>query len=262
MINSELLEIIGPAFVAGFLIALTHAPLGLEVFKRGIIFMDLAIAQFAGLGLLTANLVWEEPAWWMKQLTALGLALLAASCFRLIERHFPHEQEAIIGSSFVLASSLAILILADQPHGGEEIQHLLSGQILFVSWRDVLFHAPIYIGILIFWIGCPERSQSTTLFFILFAVAVTSSVQLVGVYVVFASLILPSLAAVGSKRKLVVAWSCGIMSVVTGITISAFIDAPAGPVIVLMFTIVAILIRILNSKVKYLLQKLQYRTST
>ncbi len=252
MINSELLEIAGPAIVAGFLIALTHAPLGLEVLKRGIIFIDLAIAQCAGLCLLAANLIWDHPAWWVMQLASLGLALLAAFCFCVIEHYFPNEQEVIIGSSFVLASSLAFLILADHPHGGEEIQHLLSGQILFVTWRDVLFHSPIYLCILTLLIGCHNRFRTTIWFFFLFAVAVTSSVQLVGVYVVFASLILPALAAVNSERKLLVAWSCGIISVATGITLSVFIDAPAGPVIVLSF---AIMNRVFGSIMKSLLQK-------
>ncbi len=244
MMSNELIEIIGPAFVAGLMIALTHAPLGLEVYKRGIIFIDLAIAQFAGLGMVTANLIWQEPAWWMVQILALGSAIAASLVFRMTERILPEEQEAIIGSSFVLAGATVILLLADQPHGGEEIQHLLSGQILFVSWSDVIFHVPVYLFILILWFKWSEHARQGKLFYLLFAFAITSSVQLVGVFVVFASLILPALAALKSKQKLPLAWTCGIASVIIGIVVSTLIDAPTGPVIVLTFVLTAVTIRI------------------
>lgn len=244
MLSNELIAIVGPALFAGLIIALTHAPLGLEVLKRGIIFIDLAIAQFAGLGVVAANIFWQEPVWWIVQSLALGFALLAALLFRIVEKKLPKEQEAIIGSSFVLAASIALLVLADRPHGGEEIQHLLSGQILFVSWRDVMMHAPIYGSILALWFLRPDKARHSNWFYLLFAVAITSSVQLVGVYVVFASLILPALAAAKSKRKQLVAWGCGIASVSLGLLVSVIIDAPAGPVIVLAYAVVACSIRV------------------
>ncbi len=244
MISNELIAIVGPALAAGLIIALTHAPLGLEVLKRGIIFIDLAIAQFAGLGVVAANIIWQEPVWWIVQSLALGFALLAALLFRCVEKKLPKEQEAIIGSSFVLAASIALLVLADRPHGGEEIQHLLSGQILFVTWRDVILHTPVYASILVLWFLRPDKARHSNWFYVLFAIAITSSVQLVGVYVVFASLILPALAAAPYKQKQLMAWICGITSILLGIFVSIVIDAPAGPVIVLAYAIVALSIRI------------------
>jgi zinc/manganese transport system permease protein len=244
MVSNELIQIVGPAFAVGLIIALTHAPLGLEVLKRGIIFIDLAIAQFAGLGVVTANIIWESPAWWLVQFSALSFALLAALIFRLVEKKLPKEQEAIIGTSFVLAASIALLVLADRPHGGEEIQHLLSGQILFVTWHEVMLHAPIYASILALWFFKPEKARKSGLFYLLFAIAITSSVQLVGVYVVFASLIIPALAAAKSQRKQLVAWTCGIVAVSLGIFAAVAIDAPAGPVIVLAYAVVALFIRV------------------
>jgi zinc/manganese transport system permease protein len=243
MVSNELIQIVGPAFVAGLIIALTHAPLGLEVLKRGIIFIDLAIAQFAGLGVVTANIIWENPSWYIVQISALSFALLAALLFRVVEKKLPKEQEAIIGTSFVLAASIALLVLADRPHGGEEIQHLLSGQILFVTWHEVMLHAPIYAGILALWFFKPNKARKSGLFYLLFAIAITSSVQLVGVYVVFASLIIPALAAAKSQRKQLVAWFCGIVAVSLGIFAAVAIDAPAGPVIVLAYAVVALFIR-------------------
>ena len=250
MLSSELFEIVAPAFCAGLMIALTHAPLGLEVFKRGIIFIDLAIAQFAGLGMVVANLLFQEPAWWIIQIAALGSAIAAALVFRITERIVPLEQEAIIGSSFVLAGAMALLLLANQPHGGEEVQHLLSGQILFVSWQDVHFHAPVYLGILLMWFGWPNQARKGNLFYLLFAIAITSSVQLVGVFVVFASLILPALASSNLKNKVISAWVCGVASVFIGIGVSAGIDAPTGPVLVIAYATSAAIIRILATSCK------------
>jgi len=199
MLSIELLEIVGPALAAGLMIALTHAPLGIEVLRRGIIFIDLAIAQIAGLGLVAVGLYMKDAPWWMAQSVALACALLAGLFFRFIERKLPRQQEAVIGTSFILAASLALLLLADSPHGGEEVRHLLSGQVLFVTWPHVLAHAPVYAIILSLWFLMP-RIRRSIWFYILFAMAITSSVQLVGVYVVFASLIIPALSSVRAAR--------------------------------------------------------------
>ena len=243
MVSAEMLEIVGPALAAGLIIALTHAPLGLEVLKRGIIFIDLAIAQIAGLGLVAASLYVQEPAWWVVQSIALGCALAAAFFFRWIEHECPEQQEAVIGTSFVLAASMALLLLADQPHGGEEIQHLLSGQILFVTWKEVLVHSPIYALILALWFIRPSFRAGTG-FYLLFALAITSSVQLAGVYVVFTSLILPALAVMKIERKLLAAWAVGMVSVLTGVVCAVLWDLPTGPVVVAAYFITAVATRL------------------
>lgn len=241
MLSSEMIEIVSPALFAGLMIALTHAPLGIEVLKRGIIFIDLAVAQVAGLGLVAVGVLVPGASVWEMQLAALCFALGAAFFFRFIERKMPDEQEAVIGCSFVLAASLALLILSNDPHGGEEIEHLLSGQILFVTWHDVLIHLPVYIIILCLWFTRPAVRNGVW-FYVLFAFAITSSVQLVGVYVVFASLILPALAT----NKIVRAWMCGISSVLLGIIISVITDYPAGPVIVCSYAVVTIVLRFIS----------------
>ena len=242
MFSNELLEIVGPAIVAGLMIALTHAPLGIEVLRRGIIFIDLAVAQIAGLGLVVGNMFIHDPSPWLIQFIALGHAIAAGLVFRKIEKTMPRHQEAIIGCAFVLAASLALLLLADHPHGGDEVKYLLSGQMLFVTWTDVAKHAPVYALILLAWFFKPGV-RSNMGFYLLFALAITSSVQLVGVYVVFASLILPALAAVHSERPHVTAWFCGITALLSGITIATVFDQPVGPVIVLAYALSATIIR-------------------
>ncbi|MBN8530714.1 MAG: metal ABC transporter permease [Alphaproteobacteria bacterium] len=237
-----MVDILGPAIAAGLMIAMTHAPLGIEVLKRGIIFIDLAIAQIAGLGLVVANVTMPAAPWWALQGAALSFAVLAALFFRAVERKAPQHQEAVIGCAFVLAASLALLLLADRPHGGEEIQHLLSGQILFVTWANVFAHMPVYAAILALWFVAPSLRGGLG-FYLLFALAVTSSVQLVGVYVVFASLILPALAACGARQAHRTAWTCGILAVLSGITASACFDLPAGPALVMAYLAVCVAVR-------------------
>ncbi len=242
MPNNELFEIIGPALIAGLMISLTHAPLGIQVLKRGIIFIDLAVAQISGLCLIGASLWLFEPPWWLKQSIALSGAILAALAFRLIERRIPKQQEAIIGSCFVIAACLALILLAEHPHGGEELQHLLSGQILFVTWLDILSHAPIYLFVLTIWFSKASRYRNGLSFYLLFSLAITSSVQLVGVYVVFASLILPALAAINTKRKHVTAWICGLLSVNTGMFVATLFDLLTGPLIVVCYGLFCIVL--------------------
>ncbi len=227
---------------AGLMIALTHAPLGIEVLRRGIIFIDLAVAQIAGLGLVVGNMFIHDPSPWLIQFIALGCAVAAGLFFRKVETAMPERQEAIIGCTFVLAASLALLLLADHPHGGEEVKHLLSGQMLFVTWADVAKHAPIYVLILLAWFSKPEVRNNMG-FYLIFALAITSSVQLVGVYVVFASLILPALAAVRVKGPYLTAWLCGVAGVLSGIAFAAAFDMPAGPIIILSYTATALIIR-------------------
>lgn len=227
-----------PALAVGIMISLTHAPLGIEVLKRGIIFIDLAIAQIAGLGLVAVTLFFHHQApWWMVQGGVLAAALVTAFFFRHTEKRLPEQQEAIIGCTFVVAASATLLLLSNSAFGAEEIKYLLSGQILFATWTDILTHAPVYAFILAAWFLVP-RSRNGTWFYLLFGTAITSSVQLVGIYVVFASLILPALGSVGARAQTAVAWTIGLVSVLAGIMSATLLDAPAGPALVLSYAVV------------------------
>ena len=240
MISNEMIYVIWPAFLICSMIVLTHVPLGIEVLKRGIIFIDLAIAQVAGLGLIATNFFFIEPHPLLPQLVALTCAILAGLLFHKVEIKIPKQQEAIIGVTFIFAASIAILLLANHPSGGEEIRHLLSGQILFVTWLDVAKHTPIYILILAVWFF-KKKYRNNIGFYLLFALAVTSSVQLVGIYVVFASLILPALAVINISNPYKLGWLCGIISVIAGIFLAILFDAPAGPVIVTSYVLTTII---------------------
>jgi zinc/manganese transport system permease protein len=131
--NWELLDwtIVGPALAAGLIILSTHVPLGHEVLKRGIIFIDLALAQIAGLGVIAAHSMdWEQDGFEV-QIAAVSAALLAAVGLNWTEKRWPKKQEPLIGILFILAATGGILLLAGNPHGSEHLKELLVGQILW-----------------------------------------------------------------------------------------------------------------------------------
>jgi zinc/manganese transport system permease protein len=234
--------IIVPAFLAGILVLITHVPLGAQVLKRGIVFIDLAIAQIAALGVIVAGLA-DLDQGWMVQLAAGGAAVLGAFLLTWTEKRWPEVQEAQIGVLFVLAATGGLLLLAHNPHGGEHLRDLLAGQILWVRYDQLLIPAIGTAAIAVILLLYQER-MSRLGFYLLFAVAVTASVQLVGVYLVFASLIVPGLGVrnyVHAKR-LPLAYLIGLGGYGSGLLLSTLFDLPSGALIVWCLTILAILI--------------------
>ena len=229
--NSLDLPLLLPALLAGCLILLTHVPLGRIVLSRGIVFLDLAVAQIAGLGVMAAHQFGLESGLGV-QVAAVAAALLGGLLLGWTERRWPETQEALIGSAFVVAASAGILLLAHDPHGGEELQDLLAGQILWVSKTQLQWAALVtaFLGLLLLF----PFSRKGLGFYVVFAAAVTLSVQLAGVYLVFASLILPALAVrkrVG-WRGMLPAWLLGALGYGLGLAASALMDWPSGAVIV------------------------------
>ena len=241
--NMDALDIgiLGPAFLAGLLVLITHVPLGRQVLARGIVFIDLAVAQVAALGVLSADLVGWEPKGWQVQLLATGAALLAALLLTWMEKRWAEIQEALIGAMFVLAASAAIILLAHNPHGGEHLRDLLGGQILWVTWSDLLPLAMITVLTVFLRIRFNQQLDAMG-FYGLFAIVVTASVQLVGVYLVFSSLILPALAVRGWKqaRQPVLAYFVGALAYLSGLILSALFDLPSGAVIVWMLALIGL----------------------
>lgn len=227
------LVILGPAFLAGLLVLATHVPLGQQVLQRGIVFIDLAVAQVAALGLLTADLMGWEPQGWKMQAVATGAALLAALLLTWMEKLWPEVQEALIGAMFVLAATAGLMLLAHNPHGGEHLQEVLAGQILWVTWSDLPQLAMITLALCIAWFRF-GNTLGRTGFHVIFAVAVTASVQVVGIYLVFSSLILPALAVRNWKpsQRLPTAYLIGALAYLIGMAVSALLDLPSGAVIV------------------------------
>jgi zinc/manganese transport system permease protein len=225
-------SILGPALVAGLLVTATHVPLGTQVLARGIVFIDLAIAQIAGCGVLLADRMGFEAEGIAVQVAALCAALAGALLLTWTERIWPDVQEAVIGVTFVLAATGGILLLASNVHGSEHLRDLLVGQILWAQPARLAWAAGLYAIVLGVWFGFGDRIGRTG-FYVLFALAVTVSVQLVGLYLVFATLIVPPLATRRWKRgRLAGAWVIGALGYAAGLVVSAAFDLPSGAVIV------------------------------
>ena len=243
------LSIIGPALVAGVLVLATHVPMGREVLNKGIIFIDLAIAQVAGLGVIAADMLHlGHDSIWVVQVAAGVSALLGALLLTWTEKKFPEVQEAIIGGLFVLAATGSILLLANNPEGGEHLKDLLVGQILWVSLKSLVPVAVLYALILGVWFGLRKRLGRIG-FYLLFALAVTASVQLVGVYLVFASLIMPALAVRGmpEKQGLTAAFGLGVAAYAAGLALSTIFDLPSGALIVWCLAACAVIMACMRS---------------
>lgn len=225
-------SILAPAFAAGVLVLATHIPLGREVLRRGIIFIDLAIAQIAGLGVIAAHGFGWEVHGWATQLIALSSALAGAWLLGWAETHLKQQQEALIGIVFVLAATGSLLLLANNPHGGEHLRELLTGQILWVNWADLL---PLAVLAAAYWLLAwlqPQWLQwvfARRTFYLLFALVITCAVQVVGVYLVFASLVIPVFAVWREQAaSLPQAFILGLLGYAAGIAVSTWLDLPTG----------------------------------
>lgn len=244
--NGIELDILLPAFIAGLLVLVTHIPLGMKVLERGVIFADLAVAQIAGLGIVLAGLLNLTGQPLLVQVIAAFSALCGAALLSLIEDRLPDVKEACIGLTFVLAASGGILLMSRDVHAGEHLKDLLVGQILWVSYSQLIATALLSAVLLVIWRWSLRQAQDGRQdrlghlgFYALFALAVTASVQLVGVYLVFASLIVPALATYRIKeRRIVYAFAIGIAGYAIGLLLSAIFDLPGGAAIVWAMAIV------------------------
>jgi zinc/manganese transport system permease protein len=240
---AETLSILGPALLAGLIVLASHVPLGQQVLARGIVFIDLAIAQVAGVGVIAAHYFGLELQGWVTQVAAVSAALLAALLLTWTERKRPEVQEALIGVLFVLASTAQILLLANDPHGGEDLKDLLAGQILWVTPAQLARAAVLTAIVLLVWFRW-RAALGRTGFYVLFAVTVTVSVQLVGVYLVFTTLIVPAIATYRypPRRQLLVGYLLAGLSYAAGLIVSALTDLPSSPVIVWVMAAVGVVV--------------------
>ena len=233
------LVILAPALVAGILVLAIHAPLGFEVLKRGIIFIDLSIAQLAAMGAFFASLLFHD---WEGALAhpfaVQGLAFLCAIAggllFMYVEKHHPKIEEAVIGCVFVLSATLILLVLSQNPHIGEHLTNLLAGQLLFVSWPQIgLLGTMAALAAMIMY-RFPTRIFGKW-FYLFFALFVTVSVQLAGIYLVFATLIFPAAGVYNIaryKHKLLWGYLGGFLGLAGGLASAFVFDLSSGPAVV------------------------------
>lgn len=216
-------------------------PLGYQVIARGVIFADLAIAQWASLGTLAGLYFLPNQKLAGAPLSSLLFALLAGGIVHLIFRRFSEEKEAWIGILYVLGASLAILLVSGDPHGAQVLQRAASGDLLWAS-RELIIAIAI-VAMFIWFLGYRAPGWlSGTAFIPVFAIAVTYSVSLAGIYVVFATLIItPLIAGSLQGKKPIVAFVCATTGHLAAIVYSVIGDVPVGPAIVVTTVSTAIL---------------------
>jgi len=258
-----------PAIAATLIIAGIHAYLGLHVVERGVIFVDLSLAQIASLGAAIA--VWRgydphDPAlYWM----SLAFTLIGALIFAMVKGHDAHiPQEAIIGISYAVASAAVILTMSKATGEAEHLKDMLVGNILSVQWPEVWLTGGIYLAIGLFhWIfrrrfleisidakAVAARGISVRfwdfLFYASFGFVVTRSVAIAGVLLVFCYLIVPSVGAMLWARtigsRLAIGWVMGVLVSVLGMYFSVLWDLPTGATIVCTFGAVLIVMGLLR----------------
>ena len=265
--DMTILSFLAPPFVASLVIAGIHAYLGVHVVERGVIFVDLALAQIAAFGATVALLMpWSDgdphstAAYW----TSLAFTFLGAGIFATIRsRRARIPQEAIIGISYAVASAASILALSKSSSEGEHLKDMLVGNILAVSWAEVGQTAILYavIGVFHFIFRRrflaismdPERAEAQGmslrfwdfLFYASFGFVVTRSVAIAGVLLVFCYLIVPSVGAMlfADKigKRLAIGWSMGSVVSALGVYLSLMLDLPTGATIVCTFALVLVL---------------------
>jgi len=267
-----MLELMLPALVVSLILVGIHGYLGIHIIARGVIFVDLALAQVAAMGWAAAGLGLSDrladlfgiPAPEAGYAVGLAATLVAAGLFSISRmKHAYVPQEAIIGIVYVVASAGTILLAAQAPRGSEHVEELLSGSLLWVTWPEIMKTGAIYAVLgLVHWLLRdrfftislqPERAAREGwsvagwdfLFYALFGVVVTSSVAIAGVLVVFSFLVIPAVIAflftVRRGPLLAIAWSTGTMATLLGLYVSYVSDFPTGPTVVCSFALTLLL---------------------
>ncbi len=241
-----------PAFVLSALMIFTHTYLGLHVLARGVIFVDLALAQVAALGVSIAFLVGEEAHGTQAQLYAFAATLIVAFAFAGLRR-VPGKttREVIIGCVYVVATALTMVILSRSSQGMEELKALFNGNILWVSWQEITVVAVAYAALTVLhgvfrrrFLALSFSREDTVqpgflwefLFFASFAIVITLAVNVAGVLLVFAFLIIPAFCAsiltATLGMRLVIGWIFGVLGSTSGLWLSYNADLPVGATVV------------------------------
>jgi len=260
---SGMLDLLLVPFAACLVLTGIHCYLGIHIVSRGVIFVDLALAQVAALGGTVALLAGYELDSPTTYLISLAFTFLGAAVFALGQtRDKSVPQEAIIGIVYAVSSAAAILVLDKAPHGAEAIKTMLVGSILFATWPQVGKIAALYlaVGVLHFLLRKkflplsldPEQARRNGLwirfwdflFYVTFGLIVTSSVRIAGVLLVFSYLVVPAVCAMffvrGVLPRLLLGWTLGFIASVLGLYVSARWDSPTGASVVAMFGVVLV----------------------
>lgn len=243
---TEAISFLWPAFLVAVCLVGIHVYFGIHILRRGVIFVDLALAQIAALGATVAFML-GHPA---QSVATYGYSLvftLFAALLLAFTRQWATRipQEALIGVIYVVAAAAAILLIDRAPQGAEHLKQVLTGNVLTSGVKDLAFIVPLYTVVgLVHWLLGRRLSGAGTFaweffFYASFGVVVTSSVALAGVLLVFSILIMPAaigvLYATTFSRQLSVGWGTGAVASAVGLVASYFFDLPTGAAMVCAF---------------------------
>lgn len=265
----EFVAVMGPSLVASFLLTAIYVYFGVHIVRRGVIFVDLALAQVAAMGGTAGFLLGYPLESQASHLFSLAFAFLGAAVFTLTRvREEVVPQEAIIGVVYAFAAAATVLLVDRAPHGAEHIKYLLVGNILWVSWKTIgeLLVVIVVVGgfhylyrrkfALVSFDLARAQGEGVSviwwdfLFYLSLAWVVTSSVQLAGVLLIFSVLIVPALCGLllsnGFKMSLLVGWLVGAGVSVVGSFFSFHWDLPTGATIICAFGATLLLIAVMR----------------
>ncbi len=238
----QLITLLYPAFLLAIMLVFIHALFGLEIIRRGVIFTDLAIGQFAAIGVALSLLFFEGR--YTFSLTLI-FALIGATLISIATHRVKHI-EAFIGMLYALGASAIIVLLSNTSQGTELFNKLQATDILFTTASDLIEPFLLYSAVALIYYALRNRLTGIAremLFFGLLALTVTSSVQLAGVLVVFVLLIVPALLALSQRRfgEIPFAWVTGSVLVIAAMVLSYIYDLPTGYSIVFVSSLAGIM---------------------
>jgi zinc/manganese transport system permease protein len=264
------LEILAPAFVAALILTGIHSYLGVHVVERGVIFVDLSLAQIAALGGTVAYLAGFDLHSRAAYVFSLGFTMLGAAIFAFtrVHRKTRIPQEAIIGIVYAVSAAAAVLVMSKATRETEHLKEMLVGNILSTGWPELARTAALYAAVGAFHYVFRERFLLISrdepeaerrgvnvrgwdfLFYVSFGFVVTSSVAIAGVLLVFSFLIVPSVASMlFSERlgvRLAIGWTMGAIVSAVGVLLSFEADLPTGAAIVVTFGAALLLLAIVR----------------
>jgi zinc/manganese transport system permease protein len=201
------------------------APLGAQVLTRGVVFIDLALAQVAACGVLVTALLVDHPPLWMTSASAAIAALAGAALVWWLARRWPEQREALIGLVYVAGAGLSVIAAGFEPHGRERLTTLLTADVLWAPWQGVALLAGAALVVLI--ASATGAMRRDRVFFPVFALALSAAVPVLGLYLVFALLIAPAL---WTRRGFGLGYAAAAAALVSGagLAMSWRWDLPSG----------------------------------
>jgi zinc/manganese transport system permease protein len=266
----QLIQIVGMPFIVCVMMSSVLGYLGIHVLKREVIFVDIALAQVAAVGVIISHLVFDVHENSALSYVCSLAAIFVMAVFYAVARSsiVQISLEAIIGISYAIAAAAALFLVGIQPGGHVHIQHILSGSLLWTNGRDIATGAIAFsaVGFCLYLIRKPLMSLSDTyrfnlskgagaifwdlVFYLLVGLVITLSVQMGGIILVFAYLIIPAtISAVFASRlkvQLIIIWTAGISASIFGLLFAYYLDFSVGPAIALLLGVELIIAAVIG----------------